>query len=401
MQLPKPPTSPVWRFARLSPARLRSALRAPAPTRPTVVIESDDWGRCGAPSPEALAQLRERGIPVGGSHWDFYGLESEDDVLCLADTLAGRCDRDGRPTCLTANFIMANADLPAMRNERFQSFRWVPIRDGFPAPWPDLLVPAYRAAIDRAVFYPGLHGFTHFNPTEMLRCAQEETARGERVRAVLSCDVPYLATATPEFNFALVSRREGERFAAEAEQADWVARGVALFRETFGLTPRTTCAPGYRANDVSFRQWRLAGIDAAQQVSAEPLSIRDGLLVISRNVFFEPIFDGDAVPRALRQARHAVARGLPIVVCTHSINYIDRHVGRAKASRQALSRFLDALIEAFPELRFASDGDLVKAVRGGHAGWLRRPTPSEVAARLRALRARSGGTAAAPQEAAS
>ena len=56
-------------------------LHAVAPTRPIVVIQSDDWGRAGLPSLASLEQLKATGVPIGASPWDFYGLESEDDVI--------------------------------------------------------------------------------------------------------------------------------------------------------------------------------------------------------------------------------------------------------------------------------------------------------------------------------
>ena len=110
-------------------ARLWSA---PAPERPIVVIHSDDWGRTGVPSPGSIAKLRALGLPVGDSPWDQYGLETVQDVLALGGVLAELRYRGGRSACATVNFIMANPDLRAMRNEGFREFRWVAIKDGFP-----------------------------------------------------------------------------------------------------------------------------------------------------------------------------------------------------------------------------------------------------------------------------
>jgi hypothetical protein len=357
--------------------------RAPTPERPIVVIHSDDWGRTGAASPDSIRELRALGLPVGDSPWDHYGLETEEDVLALGGVLAEVRDRGGRPACATVNFIMANPDLRAMRDQGFRAFRWIPIKEGFPEPWQDRLVPAYRQCIDMGVFYPGLHGFTHFNPAELLRALAEDSRYGERARALATHDIPYLATLTPEFNFALVTRRGAENFISEEEQAEWVALGARLFGETFGVAARTTCAPGYRANDTTFRVWRQAGIEAAQTVGDGPVARRDGMLVLSRNVRFEPVLDNEALEgRALQQARQAVARGVPIVVCSHSINYIERHVHHAEASRFRLKQFLRSLLDVFPDLRFASDADILDAYQGKMPGWLRPPNASEITQRL-------------------
>ena len=72
-------------------------LHAIAPVRPIVVIESDDWGRVGLPSLASMEQLQAAGVPIGASPWDFYGLESEDDVIRLGDLLSQFRDGDGKP----------------------------------------------------------------------------------------------------------------------------------------------------------------------------------------------------------------------------------------------------------------------------------------------------------------
>jgi hypothetical protein len=356
---------------------------APAPARPIVVIHSDDWGRVGAPTREAIENLRRRGYPVASSPWDHYGLESQDDVLALGTTLAAVRDSDGRPACITANFIMANPDLRAMSKPKVQSFAYVPIKDGFPRPWRRNVLPAYLQNIASKVFYPGLHGFTHFNVPLFLELLSSDSEAGERVRALVQADIPYLATVTPEFNFALVDRRNGERFLSEPEQRDWIAHGVDLFQATFGFSPRTTCAPGYRANDTTYRIWEEMGVEAVQ-VSGIGLPARDGrLFVVQRNVTFEPVLtDGGVVERALRQAKMAVRSGCPIVICTHSLNFVTAHIGRADESRQMLQELLRKLLDLFPNLRFASDAELLDSLVHVNSDWWRKPTAVEVLSRF-------------------
>ncbi len=359
-------------------------LYAIAPVRPIVVIQSDDWGRVGLPSLASMERLQAAGVPIGASPWDFYGLESEDDVIRLGDMLSEFCDGDGKPACFTANFVMANADLEWMRRENFQAFRWKSIDLGFPSPWSETLLPAYRRNIDRGLFYAGLHGFTHFNVSAMIKLLTETSARGDRMRQLACHGVPYLASLTPECNFALVERQgKDERFLPESDQESWIESGVSLFTRAFGQQPITTCAPGYRANEATFRIWQRYGLEAAQMIGQRGISASRALVILERNVAFEPALTrAAAVEKAIGAACRAVECGFPIIVCSHSINYISRFLGYAEEGRRHLGVLLRRLLEVFPNLRFAADCDIVLAWRTNDPGWFRPPTTREIAVRL-------------------
>ena len=271
-----------------------------APVRPVILIQSDDWGRVGAPSVAVIDDLRSRHPRIGKSAWDFYGLETEEDLQKLGDTLAALRDADGRSACMTANFIMANADLGRMRSDGYKQLHLIDIADGFPPPWTENLLSAYRLAITRGVFYPGLHGLTHFNIDALLDALTDTSSRGDLARDLTDRDVPYLASLTPEYNFALARRVPDERFMNEDEQARWIEAGVRSFVQAFGFAPRTACAPGYRANSTTYRLWAKSGVETAQITGVGALLQLEGVDLIQRNVFFEPVLkEGNAVSDAL------------------------------------------------------------------------------------------------------
>jgi hypothetical protein len=333
---------------------------SPEPVRPIVLIQSDDWGRAGLPDIESLDALKQAGAQVGHSAWDFYGLESEDDLHHLGNVLSQHKDIDGNPACLTANIVMANADFPRMKEENFSQFRYVSIDKGFPAPWKNFnILASYKELISKGVFYPALHGFTHFSPKLMLDAWHDQGNFGRNARLLFQRDIPYLASLTPEFNFALL-RRNGrkELFATEAEQRLWIGMGVKLFQECFGILPLSTCAPGYRANELTYQLWAEHGIRVAQTASGSAPYVNHGLLFIPRTVFFEPALNLNAsqvVAAALGQANAAIAQGKAIVICSHSINYIQRHLGKREESLNALDLLLTGLLKTYPNLRFAND----------------------------------------------
>ena len=319
-------------------------LSAPVTRKPLVIFQSDDWGRVGTFDPASIGRLGAYGL--GQSLWDWYGVESPDDLVLLADVLASFVDVRGRKARFTANFVLTNPDLRRMREEGYTELRVCPITEGLPAPWSqEGLHDLYLDLIAQGVFYPALHGYTHFCEEEFLSaCRETSSARAPLLQALLAEDISSAARLTPEYNFALMHRRGGmDVFIDEAAQRQWVEKGVDLFKQAFGAKPRSTCAPGYRCNAVTARLWSARGIEVVQTADSRRLGRWQGLLNIARNTFFEPLLYGPGnVESAMAQAHAAVEQRKPIVVCSHSINYISRHHGRAQEGRRGPAAVFDA-----------------------------------------------------------
>ena len=56
-------------------------------SRPLVLIQSDDWGRVGVRDREGYEQLRTSGVRLGENPYDFYTLETAEDVIAISDLL--------------------------------------------------------------------------------------------------------------------------------------------------------------------------------------------------------------------------------------------------------------------------------------------------------------------------
>src|SRR6201984_3942027 len=77
-------------------------------SRPLVLIQSDDWVRVGVRDRQGYEELRACGIRLGKNPYDFYSLETAEDVIAISDLLKRDRDGTGRPACLGMNFILAN-----------------------------------------------------------------------------------------------------------------------------------------------------------------------------------------------------------------------------------------------------------------------------------------------------
>ena len=76
-------------LGRTSPVRTLSF------SRPLVLLQSDDWGRVGVRDREGYEQLRASGVPLGENPYDYYSLETAEDVMLLRDLLKRHRDSTG------------------------------------------------------------------------------------------------------------------------------------------------------------------------------------------------------------------------------------------------------------------------------------------------------------------
>ena len=131
--------------------------------KPLVLLQSDDWGRVGVRDQEGFEQIRSSGVVLGERPYDFYSLETADDVSALGGLLKQHRDATGRSACLEMNFVLANVDFKKCAADRWRSVHLLPLSEGLPGQWSrPRLFQAYANGITSGVFCPALHGLTHF-----------------------------------------------------------------------------------------------------------------------------------------------------------------------------------------------------------------------------------------------
>ena len=103
--------------------------------RPIVLLQSDDWGRVGLRDHAGLQQLRSAGLALGERPYDFYSLETSEDVAALRQMFRGHRDSCGRHPCLGMNFMVANLDFQKMAADGFRAIHLIPLTEGWPDGW--------------------------------------------------------------------------------------------------------------------------------------------------------------------------------------------------------------------------------------------------------------------------
>ena len=340
--------------------------------RPLVLIQSDDWGRVGLRDEAGLEQLRASGLVLGDRAYDFYTLETAEDLAALSSVLSHHRDSSGRNPCVGMNFILSNLDFAKMSSDAFREIHLLPLAEGLPQGWSRPgLVAAYRQGIADGVFYPAMHGSTHFCQSAVERNLSENGERAALLRTFWQAGTSYIHWRMPWIGYEYwdAEKAEDERMLAADTQRTLIGQTVGAFAKMFSTLPRSACAPGYRANDDTQRAWAQHGIRVAQNGTGMLAPVhfdRFEILHLFRTVEFEPATDASfSVEQCLRQAEACFERGLPAIVSVHSINFHSTVRDFRSRTLQALDEVFSALESKHEDLLYLHDENLYELASQG------------------------------------
>jgi hypothetical protein len=340
--------------------------------RPLVVLQSDDWGRVGVRDREGWEQLRDLGVSLGERSYDFYSLETAQDVAAIVSLFNRHRDSAGCPPCLGMNFIVANIDFAKVSADSFRRIHLRPLTEGLPDGWnrPGLFE-AYHAGISANVLAPAVHGTTHFCRPAVERRLDDPGEQGVLLRTLWKAGVPYIHWRMPwiGFEYSDPGQHGREEFLSSEAQEVLIDDAVRTFTRFFSKAPRSACAPGYRANGNTHNAWAKHGVQVSQNGPGSGLPPHfnaHGILQLYRSMDFEPAAGREfSVDGCLRLAERCFARGLPAIVSVHSINFHSTLKDFRSRTLSLLDEFLAALESKHPDLLYVRDEDLYDLVDKG------------------------------------
>ena len=339
-------------------------------SRPLIIFQSDDWGRVGVRDREGWDELRAGGLNLGEKPYDYYSLETSDDVQALCAVLKKHRDSAGRHPCFGMNFITANVDFQRSL-EATGEIRLRPLTDGLPEPWERPgLKEAYQEGIRDRVIFPCLHGLTHFCAAAIARELETQGERRQLLRALWAAGTPYIHWRMPWIGYEYwdPSQAHDRRFLSLTEQRAGIQRAAEIFRALFSVAPVSACAPGYRANHDTKVAWFEAGVRVVQGGAGKqqaPSLDNNGMLLTSRNVEMEPATAGCGLEDVVKQANECLERGVPAIVSVHSINFHSTIRDFRRPTLELLDAFLAAMEKRWPDLLYVHDGELWQIVERG------------------------------------
>jgi hypothetical protein len=340
-------------------------------SRPLVILQSDDWGRVGVRDHEGYESLRAQGLRLGERPYDLYTLETADDVAALASVLKKHHDSNGRTPCVVMNFCTANLDFNAMRRGNFDQLTLLPLARGLPGSWQRKgLINTYQDGIGAGVFYPALHGLTQFCPVAIENALTAEGERARLLRLLWEAETPYIYWRMPWVGFEYWNPEKPRAgFLPPERQRELVQQGCTYFSQLFGTSPFSACAPGYRSNRHTLEAWSQAGVKIAQSGTGSGLKAphmeEQGVLHLYRTIDFEPSQREPDIDKCLQIAGICFARGMPLIVSLHAINFHSSLKDFRTPSLDALDRLLTELEAKYPALMYLHDRDLYEAVIKG------------------------------------
>ena len=352
-------------------------------SRPLVVIESDDWGRVGVRDREGFDELRARGIRLGEHPYDLYTLETARNVSELAGLLMHHRDSRSRPASVVMNFCLANLDFKKMKTAGYRRVELLRLSDGLPGRWsrPGLF-DTYKTGIRQGVFYPAMHGLTHFCPLAVENALAEHSDRAKSLRTFWQAETPYIYWRMPWVGYEYWNPEKPQPgFLRQQRQRELIQQSCSEFFTFFGRKAVSACAPGYRANRDTHRAWAESGIRVVQNGTGSglraPYIDEFGILHVFRAIDFEPALKEVETEKYLEIASVCAARRIPIVISIHAINFHSSLRDFRSATLNTLDSLLTSLETRFPDLLYVNHEELYKAATDGTL-----PTGESIGAQL-------------------
>jgi hypothetical protein len=281
------------------------------------------------------------------------------------------------------NFLLANLDFQKIADTGFQDIHLMPLSQGLPGAWtrPGLFE-AYRQGIFDDVFYPALHGLTHFCRLAVERALTVPGDRNNLLHTLWKAGTPYIYWRMPWIGYEYSNPEKPQAGFLEAEkQAGLIAEAVGEFQNFFSTAPLSACAPGYRANGDTHQAWSQCGVRVAQNGSGGALPPHMDeweMLNLHRTIDLEPFERDLSLDKYIQLAERCFERGIPAIVSMHSINFHSSLKDFRSPGLRALDEFLSALEAKHPNLLYVHDLNVYELVTRGKFKGPRGPVSVEV-----------------------
>ena len=340
-----------------------------------IIIESDDWGAIRMSSKEAYNDFLSNGYPVDQCHYNKYdSLESNSDVLFLAEVLQEFKDFDNHSPIITMNNIVANPDFNKIKEDGYFQYFFEPFDITLKNnPSSNRVMDIYKEGVEKEVFKFQLHGREHVNVRSWLKALQEGVSpfmrafehkmysvNHENNRTCRSQKLDALNMYDPE---------------CKSDIESFLVEGQEIFRKVWGYNSTSFIAPCYTWHPNFESSMKSAGIKFIQGQRAQkvpsPTGLKrkyhysgqispSGLHYLIRNCTFEPSSDQsiDWVDSCMRDIDNAFRFRNAAIIESHRVNYVGTLDSRNRDNNlKQLKALFTQILKKWPNVRFISTSE--------------------------------------------
>ncbi|HRI84552.1 MAG TPA: hypothetical protein PK536_03815 [Ignavibacteria bacterium] len=323
-----------------------------------IVIESDDWGLERGLENSSIEFLRKKFGDGKFSRWTLDALETKEDLQMLFELIESYKNKSLHPPVITANFITHNVDYSSDKELKF-----IPLSKGFNRSTEDVRS-IYKTGIEKRIIYPQLHGYSHYNLSELNKYFYTEEAKEFYANGFLT------GRSTIKGNMKFL---QGEM---SDENMDLkIEESCDEFYRMFGFKPDTVIPPTYILDKQALEKLRQCGITMLQS-SNRLLSSdgrrynipyyrkRKGFVWSVRNARLDPHEDyGFNSDQCIADIGKAFNNRLPAIIDFHRVNISGRYAPAYRdKTLSELKKLFDKIYSQWSDVKFLNSSELNKII---------------------------------------
>lgn len=348
--------------------------------RKLIAFSVDDYGNVRVDSKDAKLKMEKAGLAANSRFDNFDTLETREDLEMLFDTLQSVKDKNGNHAIFTPYAIPCNIDFERMAENRYNEYFFEQLDETYEKK--ALLQPKsyegtwalWKEGMNMGLLSPQFHGREHFNVRvfeEKLQNRDKELLIALKNKSYANIKTTGYSTIGATSAFEFWDFKENERFKEIIED------GLNAFENVFGYRATNFNAPGapeHHSVHSNFINMGIKYVDTPwikvehqglgkykKSINYTGKKTKDGLLMMVRNVVFEPgeLAINDWIGNTMKQIHAAFRFNKPAIISSHRVNFCG-HIDPKNREHglTALKNLLRKIKEKWPEVEFVSAKEL-------------------------------------------
>ncbi|MFZ1321209.1 MAG: hypothetical protein WAT71_06595 [Ignavibacteria bacterium] len=323
-----------------------------------IVIESDDWGLERAMNINSINFLKNKYTGDKFTRWTFDALETKEDIELLYGVLGSFKNKFEYPPVITANFITHNVNYNSSDELKF-----IPISMGFNKDSEDVRE-LYKWGIQNKFIYPQLHGFSHYNLSELSKYYY--TNEGQEAfenkyftgNSTLKGKLKFLNGELSDENKDIKIKESVDEFYKlfQIKSESIIPPTFILDRKNINILKNNFIKMIQSSN-------RLVQSDGSRY-SFPYFRIRNGLVWSVRNARLDPHIDyGFYHDECMSDIGKAFNNKLPAIIDFHRVNISGKFTPSYRdKSLSEMKKLFDGIYKKWPDVKFLTSSDLNKLI---------------------------------------